>query len=348
MKKFVGILALGLLVLSLVLIKPVFAGKKLKLPEDVVSGTKYHKSLTGKYYQEYGMQVVDKKDGHPVRAGEKSIRFEVRPGDCGKDADGGWNDCKKDRERHELSGKPMSNGTWWYAWSIYIPKDHIFISPSTLIIGQFHQWNNHVIWMFKNGMSREGYYVENQIKEDVFKKQILLEKNDMHGNWNDILVNMNWTHKDDGFFKIWVNDKLSYHYKGPTKTKNDKPYFKFGIYRSHLSKWIKKNKKSEVPAQVVYFDEVRTAKKSCKKLKLEDLGYSCEALESQKTSKIDTPEDFSNNFVAIIKSKDDADYMLKVRGGSKKLTEKKGLKECKKTGNTGCYVHYSNKAAFGQ
>ena len=49
-----------------------------------------------------------------------------------------------------------------------------------------------------------------------------------------------------------------------------------------------------------------------------------------------------------IKSKDDADYMLKVRGGSKKLTEKKGLKECKKTGNTGCYVHYSNKAAFGQ
>jgi len=56
MKKFLGILVLGLLVLSLILIKPVFAGKKLKLPEDVVSGTKYHKSLTGKYYQEYGMQ----------------------------------------------------------------------------------------------------------------------------------------------------------------------------------------------------------------------------------------------------------------------------------------------------
>jgi hypothetical protein len=45
---------------------------------------------------------------------------------------------------------------------------------------------------------------------------------------------------------------------------------------------------------------------------------------------------------------DNADYMLKVRGGSKKLTEKKGLKKCKKTGITGCYVHYSNKAAFGE
>ena len=38
---------LGILVLCLILIKPVFAEKKLKLPEDVVSGTKYHKSLTG-------------------------------------------------------------------------------------------------------------------------------------------------------------------------------------------------------------------------------------------------------------------------------------------------------------
>ena len=31
------------------------------------------------------MEVVNKADGHPVRAGEKSIRFEVRAGDCGKD-----------------------------------------------------------------------------------------------------------------------------------------------------------------------------------------------------------------------------------------------------------------------
>ena len=31
------------------------------------------------------IQLVNKKDGHPVRAGEKSIRFEVRNGDCGKE-----------------------------------------------------------------------------------------------------------------------------------------------------------------------------------------------------------------------------------------------------------------------
>ena len=36
------------------------------------------------------------------------------------------------------------------------------------------------------------------------------------------------------------------------------------------------------------YDEVRYAKKSCKKLKLEDLGYSCFDLESQTISRIDT------------------------------------------------------------
>ena len=44
------------------------------------------------------IQLVNKKDGHPVRAGEKSIRFEVRFGDCGKE-DKTWNDCEGLRQR---------------------------------------------------------------------------------------------------------------------------------------------------------------------------------------------------------------------------------------------------------
>ena len=70
LKKLLGILVLGLLWCNSVL--------AVSLPKDVVSGSKFTKSLTGSYYKKYGMQVVDKKDGHPVRAGEKSIRFEVR------------------------------------------------------------------------------------------------------------------------------------------------------------------------------------------------------------------------------------------------------------------------------
>ena len=106
-----------------------------------------------------------------------------------------------------------------------------------------------------------------------------------------------------------------------------------GIYRGPLPSTPKNL------TQIAYFDQVRFAK-SCEKLKLEDLGYSCEELESQKILTIDAIEAF-DNYVAVIKNKDDGDYSLKVSGATKKLTEKKGLKKCKEAGNTGCYVHYS-------
>ena len=70
MKKLLGIVVLGLL-----WINTSFA---VSLPKDVASGSKFKKSLTGSYYKKYGMEVVNKSNGHPVRSGEKSIRFELR------------------------------------------------------------------------------------------------------------------------------------------------------------------------------------------------------------------------------------------------------------------------------
>ena len=75
---------------------------------------------------------------------------------------------------------------------------------------------------------------------------------------------MKWTKKDDGFFKVWINNELKYEHNGPTKTE-EKVFFKFGIYRTFLSKYIKFQKTignniNEVPTQVVYFDEVRMGK----------------------------------------------------------------------------------------
>ena len=49
------------------------------------------------------MQLVDSKDGHPVRSGNKSWRFEVREGDCGGDKN--YSDCKSNRQRTELQTK---------------------------------------------------------------------------------------------------------------------------------------------------------------------------------------------------------------------------------------------------
>ena len=87
------------------------------------------KSLPGKDYKGYGMQIVSKSEGFPVRHGENSIRFEVRMGDCNPDhtqEKWGWSDCDNDRERHEIKAgsdkDSMKNGKFWFAWSLYLPK----------------------------------------------------------------------------------------------------------------------------------------------------------------------------------------------------------------------------------
>ena len=252
MKKLLGILVLGLLWCSVG-----FTFNLLSLPKDVVSGSKFFKiNNTYGTFKKYGMQVVDKKDGHPVRAGEKSIRFEVRSGDCGRSRT--WNDCETHRERLELNDeKKISSGTRWYAWSIYLPKDFINVYPVRVCLVQFHDAGQAFTdevnppWMFLN--IRGGYWVNNMVRVTAGFETQLLTREQMLGKWNDILINVKWTNKENGFFKIWVNDKLAFDYKGPTKRKS-KINLQFGIYRYGI--FI-----PDVPTQVVYYDEVRVGKK---------------------------------------------------------------------------------------
>jgi hypothetical protein len=231
---------LAIIILSLLWSSNVFAETTVKLPKDAASGFKIlTKSLTGKYYKDYGMQIVNDKDGHPVRSGKKSIRFEVRDGDCGQDEDGGWSDCKGDRERHELSanqkGDTMTKGEYWFSWSLYFPEDHQNLWPLSNNYGQFHQKDGPPVFMFKE--LRSGYSVIRTIGDVDYHEKRLIHKDDMKGKWHDILINVKWSKKDDGFFKLWVNDKLKYDYKGPTKTEKY-VYAKFGIYSTGITRYI--------------------------------------------------------------------------------------------------------------
>jgi len=73
----------------------------VKLPKDIARGyenpwelfctwTEDGKCMTPKY----ALQIVNKKDNHPVRLGKKSIRMELRKGDCHQKRKGSYNDCK--------------------------------------------------------------------------------------------------------------------------------------------------------------------------------------------------------------------------------------------------------------
>ena len=88
--------------------------KTIQLPEDIFKGHKKGWTFTNNFDPEthltpdYAFKIVNKSDGHPVRFGNQSIRFELRRGDCGI-GPGGYNDCKiwnegngMSSERHEL------------------------------------------------------------------------------------------------------------------------------------------------------------------------------------------------------------------------------------------------------
>jgi len=224
----------------------------------------------------YGYKIVSRP--HPVRAGKTSERFEVRPGDCYWDS--GWNDCATDRERSELSEQePYSSvgGEYWYGWSIFIPEDYPNIFPAKTALGQFFQKKTlSPPVMFQNHVG--GYWLDlNQMNGSFEAYYLLIPENEFRGRWHDIIVHAKWSTGSDGFIKVWVNGKLKVEHLGPQTMFTYPIFFKYGIYRSFISRY-KKWKQLEgiigemagqkkmgknvdkVPTQIVYFDEVRKGK----------------------------------------------------------------------------------------
>ena len=187
MKKFLGIMVLGLLFCS-----NSFAGemnlwkKNIKLPEDVFWGHKKGWTFTANFDRktrltpDYAFKIVDKSDGHPVRLGEKSIRFEVRRGDCGV-TPGGYDDCtiwNKNTgmysERHELGSEQKLTGITWHTFSLFLTEDFPIEGHryEHISLGQFHGYPNSNP-SFKWDVDRGGYEIRRRTAchlEDFLKK----------------------------------------------------------------------------------------------------------------------------------------------------------------------------------
>ena len=238
---------------------------------DVLSGKWHFSDTLNQNLKPWGYAVVKKSDGHPVRSGEKSMRFEVRSGDCswssGKSSYSYYSDCEHFAERRERKQRPRSEGGSgneigenWYHYSIYLPHDFPVIWPVNNALGQFHDGNQaREIWnksfqfnILKGGVyGIESYYGGSAGDDD------LIHVDDMRGKWTDVLVHVNWVSSPSGFLYVYVNGdtKPSYSWTGSTRPKNDNIHFKFGIYRYGVNNII-----GPVPTQIVYYDDVRKGK----------------------------------------------------------------------------------------
>ncbi len=206
----------------------------------------------------HGYAVIEDPTGSAPT--ELVERFEVRPGDCGSD------DCANDAERSELKEQYIFSTlgtTRWYGWSLYVPEDYVNIFPTKVALGQFHQSNSHVVWMFQN--SSGGYHLDDQVYGSTRRYYELIDENDLRGKWHRIEVHAKWSRKDDGFFKVWVNGEPKVDYSGQTMTATI-TFFKYGLYRSFMSRYKNvsryRNAKgsNQVPGQMVFISQIKNAK----------------------------------------------------------------------------------------
>ncbi|UXI03008.1 polysaccharide lyase [Photobacterium sp. TY1-4] len=219
----------------------------------------FQRSLNDKSYG-YTL-VTDPLDPNNPRPVE---RFEVRSGDCSRDKD--WDDCHHDRERSELSQRTsrVANGDEvWYAWEVYFPVDYQNLYPIKSGMGQFHQEKAPPVFMFQNQayhkfteqITKGGYHLDYQIGGQTDTMWELLKDEDLRGKWHRIEIHAKWSSDYDGIFYVWVNNELKVKFHGRT-LENKRAYFKYGIYRTHVSRYKRYHNTDTVPTQVVYYRNV--------------------------------------------------------------------------------------------
>jgi hypothetical protein len=182
----------------------------------------------------------------PTRSGATSISFALKPGSCTA------NDCANDRERLELkqNSYQREGETWWYGWSFYLPQDFAAIWPARLFLGQFHQEDDSPVLLFS--VEPEGLRLESSLSPD--DKPLLVPDSELRGRWHDVVMKVTWS-SAQGQVSVAVDGKEIVNRVQPTMTAAD-VYFKFGIYRAHLSR----APVQPLPQQRAYFDNVRRGK----------------------------------------------------------------------------------------
>lgn len=202
----------------------------------------------------YGIVTVDKVKGHPVFAGNKSERFEVRQGDCGRQPN--WDDCAMDRERAEMSElRPYTQlgVPTWYSFAVYFDPSWPDITPVTTTVGQFHQRDVSspaILFVQRSGE----YRMRIESAKELYKNRdhyTLVDANNLRGKWHYIVVFARWSTGNDGILQVWVNGVQKIDLRGPNTVNTTPVYFKYGIYRSFVSRVANR------PPHVLYVDEVR-------------------------------------------------------------------------------------------
>lgn len=240
---------------------------KMALLTSKLSGYEKHTNWMGQ--NSYNYEYIKNKKF--ARRGEHYQRFELRNGDCFGNE--GWNDCENDRERVEFSSYPRQQptGQECFAYSIMLDDNFVDIHPTNTDLGQIHQEGGPkgeaggmsslpplIQIGAKRGKLNFGWHELTGSSDNVIDKKReypLIKLKHMKGKWTDISFCLDYENKR---MDIWINGlKVQEIKKSPINFVPKETYFKFGIYRSFISRYKQSETLEKLPTQIVYYDEIR-------------------------------------------------------------------------------------------
>ncbi len=231
MKKLLGIVVLGLILVGNAYSETKFSEIKKALKED-----NYGLAIPQSFHA-----LISPKAKNPVSVsdfsiiGKTSIRFESNDGECGQVPN--HSDCDTDRERVELYyGDESWKTEKWYRFYLYLPKDYNSVAPAKMSLIQWRSMEPSLMLLTFQHMHAGLIFQRNA---DAFvESDIVLKSNeDLLGNWTEIIFNTNW-HPDPekGFMKVWIDGKLKVDFKGRANgKKGEKISLRYGLYSSYMS-----------------------------------------------------------------------------------------------------------------
>ena len=205
--------------------------------------------------QAYGCLAVDAANRQPVFAGTKSLRFEVRPGDCS--ANRGYDDCINDRSRHEINELQRS-GTQGkvitYDTHLYLPVQPRLRPKggSALFLTQIHfvQDDIYGVTAYLEVSQSGQLQVRTHIgfTYDTLNLYTVLEN--PFERWVQVRYEVKSTSQPDGYIRVYVDGVLKVDETRATLPNASAGHsLKLGIYNSFLTRASEPH-----TTQVVYFD----------------------------------------------------------------------------------------------
>jgi hypothetical protein len=169
----------------------------------------------------YGLTVAPDPGGGDA----KTLRFEVRPGDCGKDAHGDWNDCDHGQEavRVFTDTKMLDGEHYRLAWKVYIEGPRWPFSPGEVALMQLSQPAfEDQLFIAPNGL----HFARGTTSPALLKLAV-----QMFDRWMEFEADIKWSDGKSGRFVLTMDGVKAVDHTGPTLVEGD-ARVSFGILRS--------------------------------------------------------------------------------------------------------------------